>query len=309
MLSNLGGALRRRFERTGTLEDLDAAVSRCLEASKVEAAAPSLRVQAGVAAADLLAQTGDLGPAAEAAVRLLPQVAPRRLERRDQQHAVGRFTGPAGMAAALALAAPGGTAISQAARALGLLEAGRAVLLSQALETRSDLTDLHVHHPGLARRFAELRERLDAPASTMVPTKAGDRAGGLGLPQDRLVRDRQRLAEEFAALLAEIRNLDGFSSFALPPTTDELPTQASQGRVVVLNISRFRSDALLLTDEGITSLELPHLTPNKVIDRINAFRRALHLAVSERTRPSGRRRRPRSSGSFSGCGTWPPVPC
>ncbi|MFF4361146.1 CHAT domain-containing protein [Streptomyces sp. NPDC001604] len=282
-LWNLGDVLHTRFDQAGAPEDLDRAASCWLEASEVDAAAPALRVQAGAAAARLVAQSGDLGRAAEvaeAAVRLLPQVAPRRLERMDQQHALGGVAGLAGTAAALALAAPGGTATSRAERALGLLEAGRAVLLSQALETRSDLTDLSEHHPGLARRFAELRQKLDEPTSTTAATEASIEAEVLELQQDRLVQDRHRLAEEFTALLTEIRNLDGFSSFALPPTTDELLTQASQGPVVVFNISDLRSDALLLTTEGITSLELPRLTPNTVIDQINTFRRALHLAVS-----------------------------
>ncbi|MFD7003807.1 CHAT domain-containing protein [Streptomyces mirabilis] len=283
MLSNLGSALRARFGRTGTAEDLDQAASRWREASEVGAAAPSVRVQTGVGAAGLLAQSGDVGQAAEvaeAAVLLLPQVVPRRLERRDQQHALRGVAGLASTAAALALAGPGGTATSRAERALGLLEAGRAVLLSQALETRSDLTDLREHHPGLARRFAELRQKLDEPTSTTAPAEAGTEAEVLRLQQDRQVQDRHRLAEEFTALLTKIRNLDGFSSFALPPTTDELLAQASQGPVVVFNISDLRSDALLLTTKGITSLELPRLTPNTVIDQINTFRRALHLAVS-----------------------------
>ncbi len=282
-LSNLGYALRARFEWTGTPEDLQEAASCWLEAVETEAATPLLRVRAGMAAANLLAQSGDVKQAAqlaEAAVRLLPQVPPRRLKRGDQQHAVGGFAGLAGTAAALALASPGGTATTRAERALGLLEVGRAVLFSQALETRSDLTDLREHHPELARRFAKLRKRLEAPTSTMVPTEAGNDVAGLGLQHEHLVRERQRMAEEFDTLLAEIRDLKGFSSFALPPTTDELLAQASQSPVVVLNVNWFRSDALLLTDEGITSLKLPHLIPSKVIDQINVFRQALRMAVS-----------------------------
>ncbi|WP_435601172.1 CHAT domain-containing protein [Streptomyces sp. C10-9-1] len=283
MLSNLGSVLQTRFERTGVMGDLNEAASRWLEGSEVSTAAARIRIRAGVRAAALLTQSGDVAQAAEAAeaaVRLLPQVAPRRLERGDQQHAVGGLAGVAGAAAALALAAPGGTAASRAERALGLLEAGRAVLLSQALEIRSHLTDLREHHPGLARRFAELRELLDAPTSSMAHVEASIEADGLSMQQEHRVRNRHRLAEEFTALLTEIRNLDGFSSFALPPTTDELHTQTAQGPVVVFNISTLRSDALLLTTEGITSLELPHLTPRKVTDKINTFRRALHLAAS-----------------------------
>ncbi|WP_371551505.1 CHAT domain-containing protein [Streptomyces sp. NBC_00554] len=281
-LSNLAGSLRARFGRTGTTEDMDQAASCWLEASEVSAAAPSVRVRAGLAAAGLLTQSGDVGQAAEtaeAAVRLLAQVAPRRLERGDQEYAVGSFAGLAATAAALALADPGGTAAGRAERALQLLDSGRAVLLSQALEIRSDLTDLREHYPGLARRFAELRERLDAPTSTTAP-EADIEVRGMRPQQERLVRDRHQTADEFTALLTEIRNLDGFSSFALPPTTDQLLSQASKGPVVVFNISDLRSDALLLTTEGITSLELPHLIPDRVIGQVNAFRRALQLAVS-----------------------------
>ncbi|OEJ21651.1 hypothetical protein AS594_39740 [Streptomyces agglomeratus] len=281
-LSNLGSALQLRFTRTRAVSDPDEAVACWLRASEVEAAAPSLRVRAGVMAAGLLAESGDAvraAAAAEAAVRLLPQVAPRRLERGDQQYAVGSFAGLAATAAALALEAPGGTASERAERALGLLEVGRAVLLSQALETRSDLTDLREHHPELARQFTELRELLDGPVGSSGYT-AGRETSDLGLDQGRLVGDRQRMAGQFTDLLAGIRGLDGFSSFALPPATDELLAQASHGPVVVFNVSDHRSDALLLTTEGITSLELPGLTPDKVLQQVTTFRRAQHLAIS-----------------------------
>lgn len=55
-------------------------------------------------------------------------------------------------AAALALAAPGVPEPERAMRALRLLKAGRAVLLSQALETRDDLSDLRRSHPSRAPR-------------------------------------------------------------------------------------------------------------------------------------------------------------
>jgi hypothetical protein len=43
------------------------------------------------------------------------------------------------------------------------LEAERAILLSQALEISSDLTELHARHPELADRFERIRGQLDAP--------------------------------------------------------------------------------------------------------------------------------------------------
>ncbi|MEU2587330.1 CHAT domain-containing tetratricopeptide repeat protein [Streptomyces avermitilis] len=283
LLTNLGIAQHARFEQTNALEDLHGAVTFWVQASEVKAAAPSVRVRAGASAAVLMMQAGQVAAAAEvaaASVRLLPQVAPRRLKRSDQQDAVADLAGLASTAAALVLAAPGGTASGRAEQALGLLETGRAVLLSQTLESRSDLTDLTEQHPELAHRFAELRERLDLPPSTVPLTGASNEPGDLGLLQDRLTPDRHRLAADFTALLAEIRSLDGFSSFALPPTADELLAQTSEGPVIVFNISTYRSDALLLANEGITSLELSHLTLSRVIEQVNTFQRAQAVAMS-----------------------------
>jgi hypothetical protein len=87
-------------------------------------------------------------------VSLLPRVAPRRLERSDQQYALSTFSGLAAEAASLTLRDPEQPSGERAARALGLLEAGRGVLLSQALDTRGDLTDLRQQHPDLAARTA-----------------------------------------------------------------------------------------------------------------------------------------------------------
>ncbi|MFJ8082919.1 CHAT domain-containing protein [Streptomyces sp. NPDC096205] len=281
--SNLASSLQARYERSCTAQDLTAAVNAWLKALDAASAAPSIRIHAGISAAGLLTRSGDAQRAAdvtEAAVRLLPQVVPRRLERGDQQHAIGSFAGLAGAAAARALAAPGGSASERAERALGLLEAGRAVLLGQALDTRSDLTDLSEHHPELARRFAEQRKQLDQPANAPVSTGPSDAGDSLKLRQERTARDRHRLAEEFSDTLAEIHRLGRFASFGLPPAIDELITEASHGPVVVFNVHTDRSDALLLTTHGITSLALTDLVPRTVVDTVNTFRHALHLARS-----------------------------
>jgi len=120
------------------------------------------------------------------------------------------------------------------------------VLLSQALHTRNDLTELRQHHPALAARFAELRDMLDQPATTAPLLAAG---ASDGAPADPLApaRDRRRLARELATVLARIREQDGFATFGLPPHTRQLLEQATAGPVVLVNINSRRSDALLLT--------------------------------------------------------------
>jgi hypothetical protein len=292
-LINLGIALRLRHELTGDGADLARGAEAHRTAWASTAAPPTLRIRAAHAAAGLLARTEEgRAPAAdllEEAVGLLPEVAPRRLERGDQQDALGMFPNLAGDAAALALAQPEGTAAQRAARALRLLEAGRAVLLSQALDTRNDLTDLYRRHPDLAERFADLRDRLDQPATdsrpdgnpaNASPARAGVRASAE--KADRLTRERHRLAQDLADTLAEIRAHDEFATFGLPPSVDELLAEAGRGPVVVFNVSRLRSDALLLTRDGISAVPLPRLGHDTLIRRVLAFHRALDTVATGR---------------------------
>ncbi|WP_205718515.1 CHAT domain-containing protein [Actinomadura sp. WMMA1423] len=277
-LTNLGNALRTRFERTGAQADRDRAVAAYAEAAEVGSAAPSARIHAGRAAASLIAdmQPGRAADLLEGAVRLLPEITPRQLERSDQQHAISAFPGLGSKAAALVLADTSAPADRRAVRALQLLEAARAVLLSQALHTRSDLTDLRDQYPGLAARFVELRDLLDRPSDTVVPNGTVLEGAGFGPgPATTQTHDRHRLAREFTDLLARIRALKGFASFAQPPAAQDLLDQATGGPVVVFNISSHRSDALLLTTSGITALQLPGLDQATVIDQVNTFHQAL----------------------------------
>ena len=278
-LSNLGVALQVRFGRTGAQGDLDEAITIHALATEVQSAAPSVRIRSARAASSLTAQTDTRRAASllETAVRLLPGTAPRQLDRSDQQYALGGFAGLASDAAALALlvheADPSGE--KPAARALRLLELGRGVMLSQALDTRSDLTDLQARHPALAARFIELRDQLDQTGDTSVLADDADMAAAWGEHQ---VEDRHRLTAAFEATVVDIRGLDGFETFLLPPEPDQLVRHAQHGPVVVVNVSQYRSDAILLTPEGITSVPLPDLAQDALIDRINFFHQALDTA-------------------------------
>jgi len=267
----LGEALTARGERTQAAEgertraadDWRQAVSAFSEAAGIEVASPSWRIRAARNGAQLLSGV-DPGWAAdllEHAIRLLPEAAPRLLGRRDQQDAVGEFAGLATQATALALSAAdaGGTADAAAARALSLLEAGRAVLLSQTLETRSDLTDLRESHPGLAERFVGLRDLHDQPAP----------------PPGQADPGRYQAAKEMAGLLKQIRGLEGFASFGLPPSASALSAQAASGPIVTFNISAARSDALIQTIDGVIPVGLPGMDQATVVEQVNTFHRAL----------------------------------
>lgn len=270
----LGEGLKSRFECLGDDRDAHEAFRLLGQAGRTQFATPSQRVDACRVAADIGASWDphESAELLEMAIGLLPELAGRHLQRADQHHALGRLFGQTSNAAALALADDHEPEADRAVRALRLLEAGRAVLLSQALDTRSDLTDLHAAHPELARRYIELRDLLDrADPAPFADTAEASAARP----------DRRALSAEFDALVERIQRERGFASFNKLPDADELLKHAADGPVATINVSAYRSDAILLTSGGITSLPLPELRLAKLTDQIVAF----HTAVLEAVDP------------------------
>ena len=104
--------------------------------------------------------------------------------------------------------------------AFASLEFGRAVLLTQALDARSDLSDLQVCNPELAKQYIELRDELDTEQSRPVhrASALGAHVGLVNASELALeqLRDRNAVAAEFDATVAKIRHIDGFENFRQP---------------------------------------------------------------------------------------------
>jgi tetratricopeptide (TPR) repeat protein len=291
ILANLGNALRIRFERTGVLADLDEAVTTGRGAVAVEVASPRVRAVAargwGRAAA-----VGGRWPEAvagfEAGVGLLGQVAPRSLARRDQEQLLEDLGGLASEAAACCVHA------GLVDRAVELFEQGRGVLLGQALDTRTDLTALAEQHPDLAERFTALRDDLDraddcAGRPVALPAGADGAAADRAELARRDVERRREVADRFDRLIAEIRTVPGFDTFLRPLPVRDLAVAAADGPVVVVNVSRFGSHALILTGSGVLDpVPLEDLTPEAVYEHVVEFLAALDDMSAPTAGPSSR---------------------
>ncbi|WP_367132187.1 MULTISPECIES: CHAT domain-containing tetratricopeptide repeat protein [Streptomyces] len=279
VLANLGMSLDARFRATGYGKE--ETVSAFEAALKLTSGAPSTRIRAARSATALLAESEPArgSELLAAAVELLPTVAERWLRRSDQQHELSELSGLAGDAAALLL---GGSDSEQPAlpvleRALVVLESGRAVLLGQALENRTDLTALRQTHPRLADRFVQLTDVLDSdvPAPPTVAVQASTRASALGASQPL---GRHRAALDLAELIDQVRSLDGFAGFLRQPVAEDLIKEARLGPVVLFNVSRYGSDAIAVTENGVSRIHLGGLDTESLTNQINAFYGALATA-------------------------------
>ncbi|MEU6553247.1 CHAT domain-containing protein [Streptomyces sp. NPDC046915] len=252
----------------GTTAEQSATTRACALLAEVAATAvaPSMyRLWAARQLGFVHARLGDWPAAHEAyahAVELIPTVAWHGLEYADREQLLAEAATLASDAAAAALTAGAG-----AERALELLEQGRGVLLHQALDTRTDRTALHAVAPDLERRMAEIRDALDSAAAD----RHGEYAAGarLGPAQARALdeRYRQELAAEWDALAEEARRR-GLPDFLRPLPYARLRAAASQGPVVVVNVSRHRCDALLMTADGLEVLPLPRVSLQALVHRM-----------------------------------------
>lgn len=84
------------------------------------------------------------------------------------------------------------------------------------------------------------------------------------------------LAKEWDELVERVRELEGFEDFLRRPSLDALVKGADKGPVVLVNVSRWRCDALIVTATGgAKPVELPKLTADDVHRRTVAYLDAL----------------------------------
>ncbi|KAF2804516.1 uncharacterized protein BDZ99DRAFT_544163 [Mytilinidion resinicola] len=249
-----------RFERTGSMDDLNRALSYHKDGWACYTSPPSTRIVSARRSANILTSQlrwEEASDFLQGAVKLLPIVSPRLLGNNDKQHMLGQFSGLASMAAAIWLKAGKDEHL-----ALELLELGRCVIAGLLLEMRTDISDLKQQYPMLAAEFETLRNKLDSPPSET--TLLGDTASPWKVQANQRLEADKRLKE----LITEIRGQPDFQNFLLPPTHEELMAAASQGPIVIINVSSYRCDAFLITHYQVKVLALPNLKEVELNKRI-----------------------------------------
>jgi tetratricopeptide (TPR) repeat protein len=140
-------------------------------------------------------------------------------------------------------------------KAVELLEAGRAVFWSQALQLDTSLNDLQVADSALAQRVLniakdlELGSHRDVSSMRMLPPQLKEHAT---LHKEDV--HYRELNSAWVRTLHEVREVPGFEGFLLPKTWMELKRAGIKGPVVILNAPRYSQsqgcNAFILTPSG-----------------------------------------------------------
>jgi TPR repeat protein len=240
-LQCLGNAYRKRFRRTNAIIDLERSIQLHQKLLNESSFPVSTRIRAGKCLIKIHAASNNWSQAYQAAsqtLSLIPLLTPYSLENSDKQHLLTKTVGLASGAAAVALLAD-----KTPYEAIRLLELGRGVIAGALDEMRADIPELQQKHPQLAAEYINLRDQLDAPKTLTQPQ----------------VDQRYNAGRKLEEMIQTIRTLSGFDRFLLAPSEDELKSAAKDGPIVVINISKYRCDALIIENSRLRSLELPRL--------------------------------------------------
>ena len=255
----LGNAYARAFE-LGDTAKLSLGLTTFDEAAATETASLTVRMSAGRDGGRLAASAHAFDQALAAfgsAVRLMEESAWAGLGRIDQQRLLAELNGLPMDAAAIAIET------GRPGEAVELLEQGRGVLLARQLGTHSLLEQLRASDPDLADQFIWVQDALDQTELDSTGLLDSDSPGP---PARDLPSRRNRLARRRMAILDQIRSRPDLRSL-MTPRLAEFLTAAVRGPVVIVNVSEYRCDALIITQDQVHLVHLSALTKQAVAEQ------------------------------------------
>ena len=158
-------------------------------------------------------------------------------------------------------------------KAVELLEEGRAIFWSQALELRTPMTYLREVAPMLGSRLESLSSALERGSLRDTSRNPTDSQWKL-MSMEQEARHFRRFNTEWLETLTEVRRLPGFEDFLRPSRLSTLQMAAVDAPVVILNASKSGCDALIMTSSNVKHIPLPNLC----ITDINKLVRLIRMA-------------------------------
>ncbi|KAG2129050.1 TPR-like protein [Suillus bovinus] len=139
-------------------------------------------------------------------------------------------------------------------RAVELLEQGRTIIWTQMTRLRTPLDSLQTHGDHavpLMKRFRDLSSLLDKPPANYSE-------GNSRVDREAEESRYRRLVAEWNRAVEEIRKIESFSRFLLPPLFSDLQDAARDGPIIVLIASEASCHAIIIPHkQPPTSIQLP----------------------------------------------------
>ncbi|KAJ4007465.1 hypothetical protein NW752_007552 [Fusarium irregulare] len=259
----LGDALHHMYTYDKDSQILDEAISY-YKAAMSQANAPlGVRLRATRHLLQSLVLKGDWKAAFEAAkgaLDLVPQLVLRSLDNLDKQYLLTQVAGLACEATSIAIKAG-----KEPITAIKLLEQGRGILATSINDMRIDIEDLRESYPDLATKFTESKEELERLGRTKQASETAE------------VNRQYKLEEQFDNVLAKVRAKPGFQDFLLAPSEQRIRTCTKNGSVVIINVSVFQCDAIILKDQKEEYVPLPKVDQEEIERRVQGG----HIYTSE----------------------------
>jgi len=270
-LNHLGLAHAARLGLHHAATDLDDAIQAFRASAEHEPAPLWVRWNSYNRWVETAAAGGAWESAAEGCaglVSLIPLASGELLRRRDREIQLTKLGDAIRDGAAAALTA------GRVDQALELLESGRGVLLGHAMSRTAAIGELRAKAPDHVDDYIALRKLLDQDdGSQRMIRDIGDTAR------------RNDAANRLNDLMQQIRARPGLEEF--PATGQRHAARTSAEPVVVLNLSKYRSDAIIVgtrVGEPIV-IRLPLVTPDHVASQVGSLYDALDQRDSARNDP------------------------
>ncbi|PBK97702.1 TPR-like protein [Armillaria gallica] len=145
--------------------------------------------------------------------------------------------------------------------AVEMLEQGRGLLWSKLRDYRSPLEAIHRVSPELADTFKEISLQLEHLATSSASSSwLGKVTASLDSSAafDTKVQQQHLLSKKWDETISKIRMLDGFQDFLQIKPFETLKKAAGEGPVIIINITKIRSDVVIVLPSG--SLQLVPLS-------------------------------------------------
>lgn len=179
----------------------------------------------------------------EMALPLLSEACDRHLSRDDQQRNVRLASGLAADACSLSLLR------GKVPEAIQRAEAGRGIMLGNLMDGKADLALLKEKHKEIAENYEAIRENASSPIESED-----------FVVREHMFREREKARRDMVGIEEEIRKIKGFENFLQLPPISAIQACAAEGPIVVVNVTDIRSDAIIIAEHSISTVQLHPMT-------------------------------------------------